>query len=239
MTLRFWFRRKAVILLQDKIPLLILLSVGAVFTSVWLILLRKRLNIAWYAAIMIAMLCITSGVIFVKVFAFVETGLSQNSLGNMSLFGAVFGMPLIFFFISKISQSPYQKVYDSLTPCMIFSVMCIRINCIISGCCRGLPIPGTNGIRFPTREAEIVFYLILLAVLCPQIWKERLQGRAYPVYMMCYGAFRFIIEFFRESDISGLFHRAHLWALITLLLGVSIYAEMKTSKSKPRRRKQS
>ena len=93
--------------------------------------------------------------------------------------------------------------------------------------------------RFPTREAEIVFYLILLAVLCPRIWKERLQGRAYPVYMMCYGAFRFIIEFFREADSAGLFHRAHLWAMITLLLGASIYAEMKTTKTKPRRRKQS
>ena len=101
--------------MQDKIPLLILLSVGAVFTSVWLILLRKRLNIAWYAAIMIAMLCITSGVIFVKVFAFVETGLSQNSLGNMSLFGAVFGMPLIFFFLSKFNlyngTSPVINAY--------------------------------------------------------------------------------------------------------------------------------
>ena len=84
-----------------------------------------------------------------------------------------------------------------------------------------------------------MFYLILLAVLCPRIWKERLQGRAYPVYMMCYGAFRFIIEFFREADSAGLFHRAHLWAMITLLLGASIYAEMKTTKTKPRRRKQS
>ena len=148
-------------------------------------------------------------------------------------------MPLAYWLGAKISKRPPKEVFDVFTPCMVFTVMCARVNCILSGCCRGLPIPGTNGIRFPTREAEIVFYLILLAVLCPRIWKERLQGRAYPVYMMCYGAFRFIIEFFRESDISGLFHRAHLWALITLLLGVSIYAEMKTSKSKPRRRKQS
>ena len=157
----------------------------------------------------------------------------------MSLFGGVFLMPLAYWLGAKISKRPPKEVFDVFTPCMVFTVMCARINCILSGCCRGLPIPGTNGIRFPTREAEIVFYLILLAVLCPRIWKERLHGRAYPVYMICYGAFRFIIEFFRESDISGLFHRAHLWALITLLLGVSIYAEMKTSKSKPRRRKQS
>lgn len=225
--------------MQDKIPLLILLSVGAAFTFVWLALLRKRLNMAWYVAIMIAIAHTVYGVMTVTVFAFLETGFDKASLGNMSLFGGVFLMPLAYWLGAKISKRPIKEVFDVFTPSMVFTVMCARVNCILSGCCRGLPIPGTNGIRFPTREAEIVFYLILLAVLCPRIWKERLQGRAYPVYMMCYGAFRFIIEFFRESDASGLFHRAHLWALITLILGVSIYAEMKTTKSKPRRRKQS
>ena len=223
--------------MADKLPLLLLLAAGATFTSVWLILLRKRLNMAWYAAILIAVLCIASGVLFVKAFAFIETGFNRNSFGNMSLFGAVFGMPLIFLLVSKMAKVPPQIVFDTLTPCMLFSVMCMRINCIMSGCCRGLPLLGTNGIRFPTREAEIVFYLILLSILCPLVWKERMHGRAYPIYMMCYGAFRFIIEFCRESDVAGLFHRAHLWALVALLLGVSIYAEMKTSESRPRRRK--
>ena len=188
---------------------------------------------------MIAIAHTVYGVLTVKAFAFLETGFDKASLGNMSLFGGMFLMPLAYWLGAKISKRPPKEVFDVFTPCMVFTVMCARINCILSGCCRGLPIPGTNGIRFPTREAEIVFYLILLAVLCQRIWKERLQGRAYPVYMMCYGAFRFIIEFFREADSAGLFHRAHLWALITLLLGASIYAEMKTTKTKPRRRKQS
>lgn len=96
MTLRFWFRRKAVILLQDKIPLLILLSVGAAFTAVWLALLRKRLNMAWYVAIMIAIAYTVYGVLTVKAFAFLETGFDKASLGNMSLFGGVFLMPLAY-----------------------------------------------------------------------------------------------------------------------------------------------
>lgn len=167
--------------MQDKIPLLILLSVGAAFTSVWLALLRKRLNMVWYVAIMIAIAHTVYGVLTVKAFAFLETGFDKASLGNMSLFGGMFLMPLAYWLGAKISKRPPKEVFDVFTPCMVFTVMCARINCILSGCCRGLPIPGTNGIRFPTREAEIVFYLILLAVLCPRIWKERLQGRAYPV----------------------------------------------------------
>lgn len=225
--------------MQDKIPLLILLSVGAAFTSAWLILMRKRLNLAWYVAILIAIAYTIYGVLTVKAFAFLETGFDKASLGNMSLFGGVFFMPLAYWLGAKISKRPSKEVFDIFTPCMVFTVMCARINCILSGCCRGLPISGTNGIRFPTREAEIVFYLILLVALCPRIWKNKLHGRAYPVYMMCYGAFRFIIEFFRESDVNSLFHRAHLWAIVTLILGISIYAEMKTSKTTSRRRKQS
>lgn len=54
--------------MQDKIPLLILLSVGAAFTAVWLALLRKRLNMAWYVAIMIAIAHTVYGVLTVKAF---------------------------------------------------------------------------------------------------------------------------------------------------------------------------
>ena len=223
--------------MQDKIPLLILLSVGAAFTSAWLMLQRKRLNMTWYAAILLAVLYTICGVLTVKAFAFFETGFDKASLGNMSLFGGVFFMPLAYWLEAKISKRPSKEVFDIFTPCMIFTVMCARVNCIIAGCCRGLPISGTNGIRFPTREAEIVFYLILLVALCPRIWKNKLHGRAYPVYMMCYGAFRFIIEFFRKSDVNSLFHCAHLWAIVTLILGISIYAEMKTSKTTSRRRR--
>lgn len=216
-----------------------LLAIATVFVFVWLFHFRKQLHLRWYSALLAALLHTAWGVGCVKVFAFAESGFDPASAGNMSLFGGVFFMPVFYFLLAKVTKTKVTDSFDICTICMTFTLMCARINCVISGCCRGFPIPGTNGMRFPTREAEIVFYLILLVVLCPKIWKEKLQGQAYPVYMMCYGAFRFIIEFFRESDANSLFHRGHLWAIITLLLGVSIYAEMKTSKTTSRRRKQS
>ena len=47
--------------------------------------------------------------------------------------------------------------------------------------------------------------------------------------MISYGAFRFINEFFRDNG-SGLFHLAHLWSIITLIIGVCIYTELVQSK---------
>ena len=212
--------------MQDKIPLLLLLAAGTVFTFVWLILLRKRLNLRWYAATLLAIAHTLYGVFTVKAFAFLETGFDKASLGNMSLFGGVFLMPLAYWFGAKISKRPVREVFDIFTPCMIFTVMCARINCIISGCCVGLPIPGLGGVRFPTREAELIFYVVLLAVICPRIVKGVTDGKVYPVYMMSYGIFRFIIEFFRQAQTDNLFHMAHMWATLSLIVGISIYAEL-------------
>ena len=217
--------------------LILLLSAGAVFTAVWLILLRKRLDMPWYAAIPLAILSTVYGVLTAKVFAFLESGFNTDSLGNMSLFGGVFFMPLAYWLGAKLSKRSYREVFDVFTPCMIFTVMCARINCIVSGCCIGLPIPGMNGVRFPTREAEILFYIILLICLCPRVLKGKYRGQAYPIYMISYGAFRFVEEFFRSADTSSVFHRAHIWALITLIIGISIYAEIKSETATRKRRR--
>ena len=216
-----------------------MLAAGTVFTFVWLILLRKRLNLRWYAATLLAIAHTLYGVFTVKAFAFLETGFDKASLGNMSLFGGVFLMPLAYWLGAKISKRPMREVFDVFTPCMIFTVMCARINCIISGCCVGLSIPGLDGVRFPTREAELIFYVVLLAVLCPRIVKGVTGGKAYPVYMMSYGIFRFIIEFFRQAQTDNLFHMAHMWATLSLIVGISIYAELniKGKKYKKERKK--
>lgn len=221
-----------------EVSLWILLGIGFAGSAAWLVLMRDRLNMAWYAAIPLAIFHTIFGVLTVKAFAFLETGFDKATLGNMSLFGGVFFMPVAYWLGAKLFKRPMKETFDVFTPCMIFTVMCARINCILSGCCTGLIIPGTQ-LRCPTRELELVYYIVMLILLIPRVKKDENPGTCYPLYMASYGAFRFIIEFFREADSAGLFHRAHLWAMITLLLGASIYAEMKTTKTKPRRRKQS
>ena len=46
----------------------VLLAIGAVFTFVWQMVLRKRLQVKWYAALLIAVLHTLLGVLSVKVF---------------------------------------------------------------------------------------------------------------------------------------------------------------------------
>lgn len=214
--------------------LLLLLSAGTLFSFLWLMQFRGRLNMKWYAALPIAICHTLVGVICVKAFAFMETGFNPDSLGNMSLFGGVFFMPVAYWVGAKLTKQPYGAVCDVFTPCMIFTVMCVRVNCIISGCCTGLRIPGTQ-MRFPTRETEVIYYVVMLLLLIPRVKKDERPGSIYPLYMASYGAFRFIDEFFRTSSTGMLFHLSHVWAAIAFAAGLSIYIEIKSRNQKRKR----
>lgn len=216
--------------------LVLLLATGTVGSWGWLCQHKDRLCIKRPMALALAVIHTLYGVLSVKVFAFLETGFDTNSLGNMSLFGGVFAMPLAYWLGSRFTKRKCGEVFDIFTPCLIFTLLCARVNCLLSGCCGGRPISWLPGFRYPTREAEILFYIVLLAVICPKICRGETQGRAYPLYMICYGGFRFLVEFFRTSDSGGLFHLSHLWAIASLLIGISIYAENSYSKTKEKRR---
>lgn len=222
--------------MNDKITLLAVLTVGTAFTFLWLLLCKERLRIKWPAALLLAVLHTVCGVLCVKVFAVVEVGFDMSKAGAMSLFGGVFFMPLVYWAGAKLTKRNLGLVCDLLTPCMIFTVMCARVNCILSGCCFGLPIPGMSGLRWPTREAELVFYLVLLVLLVRKVWRGQTHGEIYPLYMASYGAFRFAVEFFRYQEYSlGIFHLSHLWAAVSFAIGLSIYVELQTKGKKVRR----
>lgn len=215
----------------------LMLASGAVFTVVWLLLLRKRLDMKWYAAVLFGVLHVVCGVTCVRVFARMEGA----GNGAMSLFGAVFFMPVAYFIGAKLSGRKIAAVFDIFAIPMVFTLMCARVNCLFAGCCLG-KIIGSTAMRWPTREAELVFYIILLAVMIPKVWKNKTNGTVYPIYMAAYGGFRLIEEFFREVATDSLFHISHLWALLALAIGLSVYIEINnrtiiTEQSGKKRRK--
>lgn len=226
----------AVINLIQSYSLFFLLGIGTIFTFYWLMRFRDKLNLHWYTAILISILHTVWGVFCVSVFAFAESGFSSDAVGNMSLFGGVFFMPLFYWGIAKILRLKSKVVFDLCTNCMLFTLMCARINCIIAGCCKGTFVFHTC-YRWPTRELEIVFYVVLILVFSYKLKTSETNGIIYPIYMMSYGIFRFIVEFFRVGDGNLLIHPAHIWALISLCIGFSIYAEIKNKEKKGRRSK--
>lgn len=216
-----------IFLLLKEHTLIVLLTAGTLFDVFWLYKMQARLRMRWYAIIVVSVLHTVIGVGSVKAFAFLESG----DIGNMSLFGGIFFMPVAYYLGARLTKRDRKDVFDVLTVCMIFTLMCARVNCILSGCCTGLRIPGTQ-LRFPTRELEVLYYIVMLILLIPKVRKREQAGGIYPLYMASYGAFRFFNEFFRTSSSEMLFHLSHLWAAIAFVVGLSIYAETKARNRK-------
>lgn len=203
--------------------LVLLLTGASVFTFVWLYMERERLRMKLFAVFIITILHVLYGVASVRLFAALE-----GSPGGMSLFGAVFLMPAAYFAGARLTKRPAAEVFDILTVCLVFTLLCARVNCLISGCCLGRQISSSSPARWPTREAELVFYIIFLLAAIPKVRKKQTNGIVYPVYMVAYGIFRAVNECFRSSSATtSIFHLSHLWALLTFCLGLSILMEMK------------
>ena len=218
-----------------KHSLLLLLILAGALTYLWLWLQRHRLRLrpGWIPVLAAGHVLV--GVLCVKLFAILEAG-SLSKAGNMSLFGAVFFLPLVYYLGGKLTGRRMRDVFDVFVLPMVVTLACARVNCLISGCCLGKPIPGTD-LRWPTRELELVFYVVLLAWMLLRTRRKNTDGILYPTYMIAYGIFRFVIEFFREGA-DSLFHLAHLWALLSLMLGAGFFLEARrlsrSSKPTPR-----
>ena len=211
--------------------LILLLGCGTLFNVYWLHRCRERLHLRWPSVLLLSVLHTVLGVLSVKVFALFETG----DFSNMSLFGGVFFMPLFYWGVTKLAKQKAADVFDVFTVCLVFTLMCARLNCIITGCCLGahIPIQGLEHLRFPTREMELVFYVILLSRLWRKVVTGSARGMIYPIYMISYGIFRLVTETLRFSDrTDSILHVSHLWALLSLGVGISIYGELQGKKKK-------
>lgn len=211
--------------------LILLLGCGTLFNVYWLHRCRERLHLRWLSVLLLSVLHTVLGVLSVKVFALFETG----DFSNMSLFGGVFFMPLFYWGVAKLAKQKAADVFDVFTICLVFTLMCARLNCIVSGCCLGahIPIEGLTHLRFPTRELELLFYVLLLSRLWRKVLNRSARGMIYPIYMISYGIFRFVTEMLRFSDrTDSILHVSHLWALLSLGIGISIYGELQKKEKK-------
>jgi len=91
-----------------------------------------------------------------------------------------------------------------------------RIGCFLAGCCYGIPYTGrfavtytealsdANGIsRFPVQLVEAAVNLILFFLLLALGKKLKKPLQSFGLYLILYGAARFILEFFRGDELRG------------------------------------
>ena len=215
--------------IKSHYVLMILLFIATIINFIWLFLNRKQIKMNNIFLIIVFSLFHTIiGVIFVSLFAYIESGFNKDNIGNMSIYGGIFFMPIIYLLYSLINKVKISKCFDIFTISLISTLFFARINCLISGCCKGIYLFNSN-FRFPYREAELIYYLIFIIIFIKDIYKGKTNGLVFPIYLLSYGLFRFIFEFFRESNsFNTYFHIAHIWSLISILILFNKYRRGKT-----------
>ena len=152
------------------------------------------------------------------------------SFGATYLSGVYLITPFFLFGTAKLFKWKSSAIFDLYTVYAIPAMFLMRCNCLIAGCCIGRPFFST-GLRWPTREMELIFYVIMFVIILRRE-KQAREGTAFPLLMICYGLFRFVIEWVRESDITSLIHPAHVWALLTAVIGAAFYFELNRKRGK-------
>lgn len=203
-----------------KYNLFLLLGISYIFDIFWLTEFKNKLRMNTLAVALIPFFGIGIGVLSVKLLALLELG----SGGAMRIYGAIFLDPIIAYTAAKLFKRNAADVLDVFTIPIIFALLCGRINCLFSGCCTGSLILESQEIFLPIREFEIILYVILLVKLGSKVGKKPCDGTAYPIFLMSYGFYRFIIEWFRDPGITiGILHISHIWSIIAFVMGACIY----------------
>ncbi len=206
-----------------------LLVIGMVFTFDWLMLNKKRLKLNWYQSLLTTIGQTAIGLFFSMLFAWIEVGFDFSKAASIRMYGLIFFYPLVYYAHAKVFKTDTRIVFDTFFIATIVFMFLARINCLISGCCGAIPI-GPSAIRLPIREVEMVLNAVYLLIAAPKVYKGKTTGRVYPIYLIVYGIYRFVIEFVREEGdtILGIerLHLAHVWSLISIAAGIIILAIM-------------
>lgn len=205
--------------------LIMVLVIATGLSFVWLFVFnRKKLKASWWEILLVVLIHTLYGVLTVKFFAILEVGFNFEKAGNMSLFGGIFFMPIMYFVYAKIKKLPLSLVFDIFVVPLASTLLLARINCFHGGCCKGIILSGD--FRWPAREVDLLIHVMFLIFAIPWIRKDRSKGMAYPLYMATYGLFRFINEWFRESSSTSPFHIGHIWAIVSFVVGITILVIM-------------
>lgn len=133
----------------------------------------------------------------------------------------------------------HKRNFFLMADCAISSVVIAhafgRIGCLMAGCCHGQVTDAWYGIMMhgdygydkyvPVQLFEAIFLFILFAFLALRIYKNKTYNL--PIYMVVYGIWRYIIEFFRGDVRGGTFvdwlSPSQLTAIIMIIGGVIVY----------------
>jgi phosphatidylglycerol:prolipoprotein diacylglycerol transferase len=132
--------------------------------------------------------------------------------GGMSFHGGMLGVMVAMFWFAHSRQRPMLQVADFVAPCVPTGLACGRLGNFINGELWGRvaspELPWAMVFRgagpLPRHPSQLYQFLLEGLLLFVLLWlfarKRRRLGEVSAAFLVGYGVFRFIAEFFREPD---------------------------------------
>jgi len=159
--------------------------------------------------------------------------------GGLTIYGAVLGAALGVWVYSRFSHFRFGYVADLVVPGVILAQAIGRVGCTINGCCYGVETSLPWGVIYtnsnsyaplniplhPTQVYELIFCLIVFAVLLKLKGRFKPDGSIFLIYLSLYSLWRIGIDFLREGTpfLFGL-HQAQVISIIVLAIIIPLLA---------------
>jgi len=154
------------------------------------------------------------------------------------VYGGIIGGILAAMLYCKRKKVSFLIYFDLLAPSVALAQGFGRIGCFLAGCCYGRETSSPIGIIFhnslfapndvrllPTQLFSSAGDFLIAAVLMVFASRPRRVGKTGALYLMLYGAGRFIIEFFRDDyrGSVGFLSTSQFISIIILAIGIAIF----------------
>jgi phosphatidylglycerol:prolipoprotein diacylglycerol transferase len=208
---------------------------------------RRGANISYDRVLTAAVVGIPSGIVVSRLlhvadkWEYYGQNLGQifglSGLSGLTIWGAVLGAALGIWVYSRFSDFQFGYIADLTAPGIILAQTIGRVGCTLNGCCYGnetdlfCAVVYTHPESYaplgipvhPTQIYEIIYLLMMFAVLLSLKGRLRPDGSLFLVYLSLYSIWRIGIALVREGTpfLFGL-HQAQVIGILVLAITVPI-----------------
>jgi phosphatidylglycerol---prolipoprotein diacylglyceryl transferase len=226
----------------------IMVALGILAVVLWLFWqVKKGAKISADTVFAASIVGIPSGIVVSRLLHVIDkwSYYSQNPsqiIGGqgLTIYGAILGAALGIWIYSKITKFRFEYFADLIVPGLIIGQAIGRVGCLLNGCCYGDPTSLPWGIAYtnpnslvsagllgvsvqPTQVYEIIFLLIVLAIMLPLRKRIKPEGSVFLVYLSIYSVWRIAEDFLRDGSpfLLGL-HQAQIIGLVVLIICITM-----------------
>lgn len=229
----------------DSYTIMVFLGIILCFAFLFIVQKKKKrfTEGEFYSILIAACFSIVGGLIFAVLFQnlyfLIENKENYHFSLSMTFYGGLIGgvtiFLLLYFIYYRKKYGPY--LLDKILPVASFMI-CIahgvgRIGCFLSGCCYGKETTSIIGVQFVGMDHKVVpinlfeaIFLISLAITFLILSLKDKDKYNFQFYLILYGLWRFIIEFYRGDDrgkFIGELSPSQFWSIIIFIIGIVLF----------------